>query len=269
MKYDPIKNIFEKLIRKSRFLRVTFYKILDTLFLRAWYIHKELNRIRKNLKDTISVYDAGCGFGQYTYFISKKLQPCTLLSVDIKENWIDNLKPFFKNNENITFKVEDITEINYTNKFDLILCVDVIEHIVNDQKVFNNFSNALKDNGYVVISTPSIYGGSDAHEEDDESFIEEHARNGYSYEDIKSKAEKAGLEIENFKFSYGKFGTIAWRLAIKYPILLVNLSKIFIFILPFYYLLTIIPILSLMFLDINTNNKVGTGIIVTLKKNQG
>ncbi len=37
----------------------------------------------------------------------------------------------------------------------------------------------LKKDGFVVISTPSIYGGSDAHDEHDDSFIEEHARNGY------------------------------------------------------------------------------------------
>lgn len=267
MKYDPVKNIFEKIINKSKIFRISFYKILDLLFLRTWYIHRELKKIRKELaNNNLSIYDAGCGYGQYSYYMLKKLAPCKITAVDVKENWIINLKNFFNKNQNIELFVEDITNINYQDKFDLILCVDVIEHIVDDQKVFNNFAKALKKGGYVVISTPSIYGGSDAHDEHDESFIEEHARNGYSFEDIQTKANNAGLQIHNFKFSYGKFGTLAWKLAIKFPILMVNFSKISLLLLPFYYLIFIVPILILMFLDTQTNNKVGTGIIVTLKK---
>lgn len=267
MQYDPIKNIFERFINKYPASRVAFFKILDTLFLRSWYIHRELRRIRKALgTKEISIYDAGCGYGQYSYFMSKKLKPNKLLSIDVKEEWINNLKNFFAGNNNISLKVEDLTQIDYKEKFDLILCVDVMEHIEDDMKVFKNYANALKKGGRVIISTPSIYGGSDVHHEGEESFIEEHARDGYSYEDIKEKAEKAGLEVEDFKFSYGTTGAIAWKLAIKYPILMVNLSKILLVLLPFYYLLTFIPIFLLMFTDTQVNNKVGTGIITTLKK---
>lgn len=267
MKYDPVKNIFEKFINKSPIFRKSFYKILDTLFLRAWYIHRELKEIRRVFKNqNINIYDAGCGYGQYSYYLLKKLTPCNIVSVDIKEDWLNNLKPFFQKYNNIKLKVEDITQINDESIYDLVLCVDVIEHIVDDQKVFNNFAKMLKKDGFVVISTPSIYGGSDAHDEHDDSFIEEHARNGYSYEDIENKAANAGLKIHKFKFSYGAFGSLSWKLAIKYPLLMVNFSKIMLLFLPFYYAVLILPILLLMFIDTQVNNKLGTGIIVTLKK---
>ncbi|HEY6437060.1 MAG TPA: hypothetical protein VIY47_10755, partial [Ignavibacteriaceae bacterium] len=72
MYYDPIKNIFASTIRKFPVLRILFYKILDLIFLRSWYVRKELKEIRKNFGDkNISIYDAGSGFGQYTYFMSK------------------------------------------------------------------------------------------------------------------------------------------------------------------------------------------------------
>ena len=96
------------------------------------------------------------------------------------------------------------------------------------------------------MNTPSNLGGSDAESEDDESFIEEHARLGYSKEDIIAKLERAGLKVTTFKYSYGKFGTISWRFGIKYPILMTGVSKAFILFLPFYYLFTLWFVLILM-----------------------
>ena len=118
----------------------------------------------------------------------------------------------------------------------------------------------------MLVNTPSDIGGSDAHEHDDESFIEEHARNGYSKEDIAEKLEKAGLKVTNFVYTYGKFGTISWKLGIKYPILMVGTSKIFFIILPFYYLFTFWLTLILMWFDVTIENKEGTGITVIAKK---
>ena len=68
-----------------------------------------------------------------------------------------------------------------------------MEHIADDVKVFQNYSNALKKDGYLLINTPSIYGGSDVHDDDDESFVGEHARNGYSKEDFESKLTSIGI----------------------------------------------------------------------------
>ncbi len=59
-----------------------------------------------------------------------------------------------------------------------------MEHIEDDLKVFGNFYNSLKDNGILLISTPSDRGGSDVHNEKEESFIDEHVRDGYSINDI-------------------------------------------------------------------------------------
>ena len=40
---------------------------------------------------------------------------------------------------------------------------------------------------YLLISTPSDKGGSDVHNDDEESFIDEHVRDGYSIKDITEK----------------------------------------------------------------------------------
>jgi SAM-dependent methyltransferase len=269
MYYDPIKNIFADTIRKFPSLRILFYKTLDLMFLRSWYVRRELRELRKKSGNTnIDIYDAGSGFGQYTYFMAKKLQPCNILSVDVKEEWINVCRNFFnrKKIKNVSFSVEDLTSINHQNQFDIIVCVDVMEHIADDKKVFGNFYSALKQGGYLLINSPSVYGGSDVHADEEESFIGEHARIGYSKEDLEAKLHPPGFSTYKCRYTYGFWGDKAWRLGIKYPMILLNISKVFLLILPLYYLLTFPFTLIMMNMDFWTENKIGSGINFIARK---
>jgi len=269
MHYDPIKDIFASILRKFPFLRVLFYKLLDLLFLRSWYVRRELLRIRNVFgKKEISIYDAGSGYGQYTYFMTHHMIPCTVYSVDIKEKWINDSKEFFYRQKisNVNFAVEDLTEVKHQNRFDLIVCVDVMEHIEEDKKVFFNFYNALKKGGYMLINSPSIYGGSDVHDDKEKSFISEHTRDGYSNEDLELKLNPLGFSTYRSRYTYGFWGDKAWRLGIKYPMVMLNATKVFFIILPFYYLVTFPFTLIMMNLDFLTKNRVGSGINFIAKK---
>lgn len=269
MHYDPVKNVFASVIRKIHLFRILFYKLLDLMFLRSWYVRRELKKIRELFgNQKIKILDAGTGYGQYAYFMAKKLSPCEIKAVDIKDDWIKDCKVFFEQQKisNVSFEIEDLTKINYHNEFDLIVCVDVMEHIPDDVKVFQNFHKALKSNGFLIINTPSIFGGSDVHDEDDESFIGEHARVGYSKEELEEKLHPIGFTTYKSKYTYGFWGDKAWRLGIKYPMILLNISKMFFIILPFYYLITFPFTLIMMYLDYTTENTVGSGINFIAKK---
>ncbi len=269
MYYDPVKDIFASVIRKYPKLRILFYKILDLMFLRSWYVRRELRNLRNvfNGKE-IEVYDAGTGYGQYSYFMSRNLKPNKIYAVDVKEEWINDCKDFFQSEkiENVSFGIEDLTTINHDNKFDVIVCVDVMEHIEEDVKVFQNFYNALKQGGYLLINTPSVFGGSDVHDESDESFVGEHARDGYSKEDLEEKLLPIGFSLYRSRYTYGFWGDKAWRLGIKYPIMIVNLSKFFLILLPFYFIVTLPFTLIMMYVDYSIKDKVGSGITFIAKK---
>ena len=200
--------------------------------------------------------------------MSKNLQPCKIFSVDVKEEWIEDCKNFFSSNgiNNVEFGIEDLTQINHNSKFDIIICVDVMEHIEDDEKVFGNFYQALKTDGYLLINTPSLFGGSDVHDDDDESFISEHARDGYSREDLESKLLPLGFETFKSNYTYGFWGDKAWRLGIKLPISLLNISKMFFIILPLYYLLTLPLTFLMMYIDYSSKNHIGSGINFIARK---
>ena len=239
------------------------------MFLRSWYVRRELKALRTKFGNSkIEIFDAGSGYGQYTYFMAKNLQPCSIYSVDVKEDWIADCREFFRKKKisNVSFAVEDLTKTTHQEKFDLIVCIDVMEHIAEDQKVFSNFYHALKKGGYTLINSPSVFGGSDVHHDTEESFISEHARDGYSKEDLEAKLHPLGFSTYKTRYTYGFWGDKAWRLGIKYPMLLLNITKLFLIILPLYYLLTFPFTLIMMNLDFVTENKIGSGINIIAKK---
>ncbi len=268
LQYDPIKDKIGGLVKRSPFLRKIFYKMLGLMFLREWYVKRKVKSLYSKQKPD-DILDAGCGFGQYSYFMAKKFRDTKILSVDVKVDYLDDCKYFFNKCglQNTEFEFADLTKINYENQFDFVLSVDVMEHIEDDIGVFKRFHKALRSGGRVLINTPSNLGGSDAESEDDDSFIGEHVRLGYSKEDICSKLEQAGFKIESFEYTYGKWGSRYWKLGIKYPMLMLNKSMAFFVILPFYYLFTIWWTVLFMWLDVNEKDKPsGTGVLVVGKK---
>jgi 2-polyprenyl-3-methyl-5-hydroxy-6-metoxy-1,4-benzoquinol methylase len=268
MHYDPIKKVFGDIVRKNSLVRIIFYKFLGMMFLREWYVKRELKKQLGRSTRPISIYDAGSGFGQYSYYMAKRFSSATIYGIDLKEEQVEDCNRFFQSQKlyQCSFAVEDLTSITHSEKFDLILSVDVMEHIPDDIGVFQNFFRALKSGGLLIINTPSNLGGSDAHSEEDESFIGEHARNGYGADEIREKLLSAGFFIVSLRYTYGPWGNRYWRLGIKYPMKLLNISKGFFILLPFYYCLTLPFILSMMWFDFISDNTTGTGLNVVAKK---
>lgn len=268
MQYDPIKKNFGSAIRYFPRLRIPFYKLLGLMFLREWYVKRELRRYLQSYREPFAVFDAGSGFGQYSYYIAKRFPLATIYAVDVKKEQITDCNQFFRmmGLTQCSFAVEDLTQIQYKEKFDFILSVDVMEHIPNDMLVFSNLFRALKKNGLLLVNTPSNLGGSDVHSEGDHSFVEEHARNGYGADEIRAKLESAQFTIEKIRYTYGPWGTRSWKLGIKYPMQMLNISKIFLIVLPFYYLIALPFTLPMMWLDYISSNRTGTGLNVIAKK---
>jgi SAM-dependent methyltransferase len=269
MKYDPIKKNLGEVFNKRPFLRKLFYRLLDLLLLRTWHIKKAIRKWKRNYKDQASILDAGSGFGQYSYYLSKQSKNWKILGVDVKQEQIDDCNRFFKQinkSERVQFEYADLTQFKKTSAFDLILSVDVMEHIEEDVTVFQNFYDSLKTGGMLLISTPSDQGGSDVHDADDHSFIDEHVRDGYNMNEIEEKLKKAGFSKVESNYSYGTPGKISWKLSMKYPILMLNASKLFFIFLPFYYILAYPISFVLNYFDINQKHQTGTGLIVKAVK---
>ena len=266
MQYDPVKRSLGKVFNKTPFLRKLFYRLLDLLLLRAWYIKKEIKQHFCNRREEeLQILDAGSGYGQYCFFMSSYLKKAKILGVDVKEEQIEDCNNFFsqiRRSDRVKFEYADLTEFQRENTYDLVLSVDVMEHIEDDVKVFENINKSLKKGGILLISTPSDQGGSDVHHEGEHSFIDEHVRDGYNIEDIKTKLKNAGFSKTEAKFSYGKPGSLAWTLSMKWPITMLNVSKLFFILLIPYYIIVYPFVFLLDWIDTITTHEKGTGLIV-------
>jgi len=264
MQYDPIKRSLGHVFNKHTLLRRSFYRLLDLLLLRTWHIKKEIRQWQKGKGNDVNVLDAGSGFGQYSYYMGRKHRKWNILGVDVKTEQIEDCTSFFRKIgfDNVSFEYADLTKFNKDAAYDLVLSVDVMEHILEDVEVFRNFAGSMKEGGMLLISTPSDQGGSDVHDHDHESFIDEHVRDGYNIREIEEKLTSSGFKRVEARYSYGAPGKISWKLSMKYPITMLNTSRLFFVILPIYFVITYPVAFILNYFDVALKHRTGTGLIV-------
>ena len=275
MDYDPVKDRLGSFFWASPLRTKAFYRTLDAVFLRSWYVRRTLREIIGAAPaGPFRVLDAGTGFGQYTYWLLRSFPDVEVVAVDVKQDYLDRAKAFmdttpFKNR--VRWAEADLTDpaepvFTDADAFDLVLSVDVMEHIEDDRGVFRNVERVLKPGGRLIVNTPSDLGGSGITEDGQESFIGEHVRDGYNAGELAEKLETAGLRVETTTYTYGRFGTVGWRILVQGPIRALNASKAAVLGLPFYYALAGPVGLALNALDLRDDNARGTGLLVVSKK---
>ncbi len=87
-------------------------------------------------------------------------------------------------------------------------------------------------------------------------------RDGYNIQEIEDKLKTAGFSKVDARYSYGSPGKISWRLSMKYPMQMLNTTKLFFIILPLYYLVTFPITWLLNWFDTYGKHTTGTGLIV-------
>jgi len=108
----------------------------------------------------------------------------------------------------------DITNIKFDdNCFDVILCIHVLEHIVDDKKAMKELFRVLKPNGYAVLQVPNDHHR-DLTYEDKNIVSEEERENVFGQKDhvrlygmdIKNRLEQAGfiVKVDNYAESLGQ-----------------------------------------------------------------
>jgi SAM-dependent methyltransferase len=265
--YDPLKAVLGRCVSRSVLGRRLFYTALGMLFLRQWHVRAVLKRIART-KKVSGIFDAGSGYGQYSYIMGKFFPDAKITAVDVKDEQIDDGRWFAERvgQKNVTFEVGDLTTFVKANAFDLALSVDVMEHILEDEAVYRNVSASMKSGGLFVITTPAIDHvppPSGAFE----SVIGEHVREGYTEQEFRAKLTRAGFVVERMRRSYGPvWGRIAWQLLQRIPMKLLTISKWFAIVVVPWMIVVYLPAALCMWLDVMLPNRTGGGWVVTARK---
>ncbi len=172
-------------------------------------IEKKLGR--KNLKN---ILDAGSGIGTYAFWLSKKYPKAKVTGGEVDAEKIEFSKRFAKERkiENTEFKKMDITKLTgKKDGFDLIVNIDVLEHIDDYKKVIANFKKILSPRGYLFIHTPQpnqkrIFKSTRNWSHED------HKHEGYEPSELRKTLEDNGFKVLVMKETFGYFGKLAWEL---------------------------------------------------------
>ena len=269
--YDPVKDRLGTFFWATPARTKVFYRLLDTAFLRSWYVRRALRRHVEALgPGPVRILDAGTGFGQYAYWLVDTFPNVTVTALDVKDEYLRRAQAFMAQTPHagrVVFEQADLTlPLDYADAFDLALSVDVMEHIEDDRAVFRHVLAALKPGGVFLVNTPSDQGGSGVTGEGEESFIGEHVRDGYPVAELREKLETAGFRVTDATYTYGPVGSVAWRLLVKWPIQMLSASRWLTPLVALYYLPAAPVGLALNAVDLRQDNATGTGLLVTSRR---
>lgn len=142
-----------------------------------------------------TLLDVGCGAGRTALAAGGK--GYRVLGIDAEPKVIEIANQLAT--DLVEFKVADITKIKLANnnKFDVVVCCEVIEHVSNPQRLLKAASDALKETGLFVLTTPNDMG--------QWSILDDYGEHltRFNKADLEKLFSSVGLEIK-------KMYTIGW-----------------------------------------------------------
>lgn len=106
---------------------------IDTLKIRYRPLICPIVELISEVKDNESVFDIGCGNGQFAYLLNKYKKLNLLKGIDITPNLITNANLLFDvvhKNENVIFEVYDGCVFPHDMRnYDIIFLIDVLHHV--------------------------------------------------------------------------------------------------------------------------------------------
>ena len=149
IKKDREFNNFSK-IANEWWVRNGKFKILHQITpLRMEYIIKNTEDL--NIKKC-NILDLGCGGGLVCEPLARLNAKVT--GIDFIEENIKIAKNHAKlSNLKINYFFKNINSLKIKKKFDIILLLEVLEHLENWENLIYNIKSLLNKNGYLIIST--------------------------------------------------------------------------------------------------------------------
>ena len=244
----------EQAVLENSWLKSLFYRIFGNVRIgekiRAANVHKLLRSY--DLSD-FAILDAGCGTGILSFDLAQRFPEARIVSIDLNSKLIQKAKIVItkKKIRNVTFGFKDILRLDKTRHFDLIICIDVLEHIENDVKAVRKLSSSMKKGGILILHVPQKF---QRHPVKDMDWRGHHVREGYTIQEIAKLLERENLQMSWMRNTFGVYGAMADE--IEY--LLWKTKPIWLLSLPFLLLFT--------WLDISFKHSRGNGLLIRATK---
>ena len=258
-------------IGQSPIKRTLAYLIIRLTTLWEWYIRRGLFDILATYGDSFSFLDAGSGMGQRAIEVSKKYPGSRVSAIELDSEQVRDCTLFVQKigKNNIRFIHGDLSDLNEKERFDVVLCAHILEHIVDDVGVLRMLYRAIKCDGYLLVYVPTseqrvlpslgrtIYKMTKRAKA---VYPHDHVRY-YTSHELSKKLKLTGFEVEKAIVTYGPYGRLAYDIVTS-----IQYCPIFKIAFPFYFILIHPFVLLLMLADFNKSNHEGNGLMITAIK---
>jgi SAM-dependent methyltransferase len=179
----------------------------DTLVLDRWLWLKRRLPITRNDEHLI---DIGCGTGAFTIGAAKRGYHSLGLSWDENNQNIAAERAKLCNADEARFEIQDVRGLDskseYLAKYDVVLCLENVEHIIDDRKLFRDMAACLKSGGRLLLTTPYFLNYSITGPDNGPYVKTEtgwHVRRGYTISMLNELCDQSGLVLEEISFCSG------------------------------------------------------------------
>jgi SAM-dependent methyltransferase len=127
-------------------------------YLHARYCVRALARIVRVGTEPQRILDAGCGRGDYAIYLARRYPAARVLGVDLDATLIARNRDVAARLgvRNVEFAVVDLQAFHPAAEFDLIVSIDVLEHLPQQERALANLAGALRPEGIAFYHIPTV-----------------------------------------------------------------------------------------------------------------
>lgn len=181
----------------------------DTLVLDRWRWLKQRLPLTANNERLL---DVGCGTGAFTIGAALRGYSALGLSWDERNQRTAQERARIIGSPSVQFDVLDVRKLDERSdlrqSFDVVICLECIEHILDDKKLVCDMAECLKPGGRLLLTTPYIFYPpitSDCRGPFQAVENGGHVRRGYGTAMLEELCESAGLVVERISHCSGFF----------------------------------------------------------------
>jgi len=191
-----------------------------------------------------SLLDVGCRQGHYAIRIARLHPNVEVRGIDIDGESVlegESARNIF-GLKNLSFEKEDVCSLQSEEGYDVVLLLQVMEHLVDDLAALRNVHRVLRDKGILVITVPNLNLKSEsARKLRKHVKIQSHFRQGYRPAYMERLLTQAGFKMQRMEFLSSKIGQ---RVERTERFLKTHARSLFALLYPLLYFLTLLDVPS-------------------------
>jgi SAM-dependent methyltransferase len=179
------------------------------LVLDRWlWLRRRLPRTRNGER----LIDIGCGTGSFTIGAARRGYVPVGLSWDLRNQEVAAERAALCGVNQVEFPVQDVRALDerteFRQAFEVAICLENIEHIIDDRKLMRVINSCLKPGGMLLLTTPNyFYRAITSGDNGPFSRTEDggHVRRGYTATGLRELCAETGFFVEEISSCSGFF----------------------------------------------------------------